>query len=219
MRRIVVKTAVAILLLALPMVAKSQVFVKLNLPYACVGVINPQLEFIVGPHSSVVIDPTYSPWQSVNGKHLHFGILQNEYRCYIKREAQGLYFSIHAGAQLFDLTRPYPFRNGKLLDWEEGFGRGFGVMVGLGIGYEHRFKERWVVDAYFAFDRMWSWYNDYNSKGEINMYPAHHKPPMAEPDPFNGSDEWLPSKIGLAIGYMIFDPQRERRKAERAKTH
>lgn len=219
MRRIVVKIAVAVVLFALPMVAKSQAFVKLNLPYACVGIINPQLEFIVGPHSSVVIDPIYSPWQSVNGKHLHFGILQNEYRCYIKREAQGLYFSIHAGTQLFDLTRPYPFRNGKLLDWEEGFGRGFGVMIGLGIGYEHRFKERWVVDAYFAFDRMWSWYNDYNAKGEINMYPAHHKPPMAEPDPFNGSDEWLPSKIGLAIGYMIFDPQRERRKAEKAKVH
>ena len=216
------KIALLAAMLVLPMVGKSQVYLKLNLPYACVGIINPQLEFIVGPHSSVVIDPTYSPWRSVDGKHLNFGILPNEYRFYIKREAKGFYFSVNAGMQLFDLTRPYLFNKvgnkRKFITWEQGFGRGFGVMVGLGIGYEHRFKERWVVDAFFAFDRMWSWYNDYNAQGEISMNPNHHKPPIHEPDPFNGSAEWLPSKIGLSIGYMIFDPQRSKRKAEQAKS-
>ena len=211
------KIVVVIAMLALPVVGKSQIYLKLNLPYACVGVINPQLEFIVGPHSAIVIDPTYSPWRSINGKHLNFGILQNEYRFYIKREAKGFYVSANAGMQLFDLTRPYLFRNGKVLSWEPGFGRGFGVMVGFGIGYEHRFKERWVVDAFFAFDRMWSWYNDYDAEGKVNMYPNHQKEPPY-PDPFNGSDEWLPSKIGISIGYMIFDPQRSKRKAEQTKS-
>ncbi|MBR4849464.1 MAG: DUF3575 domain-containing protein [Alistipes sp.] len=216
MHSIAKKLIIAVAVLAIPAMAKSQVYTKLNLLYACAGIVNPQLEFVVGPHSSIVIDPTYSPWESIDGKHFHFGILQNEYRCYIKREAQGFYFSTHIGVQLFDITRPYPFSNGKLVSWRGGFCRGFGAMFGLGIGYEHRFKERWVVDAYFAFDRMWSWYNGYDDDGKIQMYPRHQKEPPY-PDPFNGSAEWLPSKIGLSIGYMIFDPQSSRRKAEKAQ--
>lgn len=216
MRNFILKTIVIAAALALPLTAHSQIYAKLNALYACAGIINPQLEFTVGPHSSIVIDPTYSPWKSINGKHLHFGILQTEYRYYIKREARGFYVSGHAGVQLFDLTRPFLFQNGKFLTWEQGFGRGFGVMVGVGIGYTHTFKERWVVDAFFAFDRMWSWYNDYFANGEINMFPAHQKEPKF-PDPFNGSAEWLPSKIGVAIGYKIFDPNRPARQRKGAK--
>ena len=197
-------------MMAMPAVAKSQIYAKLNALYAVVGVINPQLEFIVGPHSSISIDPTFSPHKTIKwGKrddiHAMFGILQTEYRFYIKREARGFYVSAHAGVQMFELTRPFFFRNDKLITFEPGFGRGFGAMTGIGIGYSHTFKERWVVDAFFAFDRMWSWYNDYKSNGEINLYPAHQHEPKY-PDPFNGSAEWLPSKIGVSIGYKIFDP-------------
>ena len=214
-----IKTTILAVMLIAPYMAQSQIYAKLNTLYACVGIINPQLEFVVGPHSSIVIDPTYSPWKSVKGKHFNFGILQNEYRFYIKREAKGFYVSANTGMHLFDMTRPYLFNKvgGKrtFITWEQGFGRGFGVMVGLGVGYTHRFKERWVVDAYFAFDRMWSWYNDYDAKGQINMYPRHEKEPPY-PDPFNGSAEWLPSKIGLSIGYMIFDPNKPRTKGPKS---
>ncbi len=216
MQKKFVKIVLLVAMFAIPTMASSQIYTKLNLLYACAGVINPQLEFTIGPHSAIVIDPTYSPWQNVKGKHLHFGILQTEYRFYIKPEARGFYVSAHAGTQLFDLTRPYFFQNGKFLSWESGFGRGFGVMVGLGIGYTHTFKERWVVDAYFAFDRMWSWYNDYYANGQINMYPGHQKEPLY-PDPFNGSAEWLPSKIGVAIGYKIFDPTKPRKASKQRR--
>ncbi len=213
MQKRVLKVVILLAMLATPLMAQSQIYAKLNTIYACMGIINPQLEFVVGPHSSIVIDPTYSPWSSIKGKHFNFGILQNEYRFYIKREAQGFYVSANAGMQLFDMTRPYLFQKvgnkRKFITWEQGFGRGFGVMVGLGIGYTYRFKERWVLDAYFAFDRMWSWYNDYDANGKINMYPRHQKEPPY-PDPFNGSAEWLPSKVGFAIGYMIFDPNKSK---------
>lgn len=197
-------------ILAMPAVAKSQIYAKLNALYAVAGVVNPQLEFVVGPHSSVSIDPMFSPYKSISiGKykdvHALFGILQTEYRFYIKREAKGFYVSANAGMQAFDMSRPYLFQGGKLVTFEQGFGRGFGVMAGIGVGYSHHFKERWVVDAFFAFDRMWSWYNDYNADGSINLFPRHQHEPKF-PDPFNGSAEWLPSKIGVSIGYKIFDP-------------
>ena len=218
------KKVFAILLctmMAIPALSQAQIYAKINALYAVAGIINPQLEFVVGPHSSVVIDPTFSPHKNLkigsrDDIHALFGILQTEYRYYIKREAQGFYVSANVGMQAFELTRPYLFPKGKLVSFEGGFGRGFGVMTGLGIGYSHTFKERWVVDAFFAFDRMWSWYNDYDSKGAIDLFPRHQKEPKF-PDPFNGSAEWLPSKIGVAIGYKIFDPTLKNRSCRERK--
>ncbi len=221
MKNRVFRVIIAVAMVALPMVSKAQIYAKLNALYAVVGVINPQLEFVVGPHSSISIDPTFSPhktikWGNRNDIHAQFGILQTEYRFYIKSEARGFYVSANAGMQAFDLTRPYIFQNKKLVSFEQGFGRGFGVMVGIGIGYSHTFKERWVVDAFFAFDRMWSWYNDYTANGEINLFPRHQKEPKF-PDPFNGSAEWLPSKIGVSIGYKIFDPSAKRKSCKQRR--
>lgn len=206
---------------AIPTMAQAQIYAKLNALYAVVGVINPQLEFVVGPHSSISIDPMFSPYKTIkwgerNDIHAQCGILQTEYRFYIKPEARGFYVSANAGMQAFDLTRPYLFQNGKIISFEQGFGRGFGLMVGIGIGYTHTFKERWVVDAFFAFDRMWSWYNDYLANGEINLFPRHQKEPKY-PDPFNGSAEWLPSKIGVSIGYKIFDPTAKRKSCKQRR--
>ena len=210
MKKIIFALLLAIAMMAMPMVAQAQIYAKLNALYAVAGVVNPQLEFVVGPHSSVSIDPMFSPYKTIkwgNRDDIHalFGILQAEYRYYINRDVKGFYVSANAGMQAFDISRPYLFQNNKLVTFEEGFGRGFGMMVGIGIGYSHHFKERWVVDAFFAFNRMWSWYNDYFANGEINMFPRHQKEPKF-PDPFNGSAEWLPSKIGVSIGYKIFDP-------------
>lgn len=211
----------AVVIMAVPAVSQAQIYAKLNALYAVVGVVNPQLEFVVGPHSSISIDPMFSPYKSIkwgdrNDIHAQFGILQAEYRFYIKREARGFYVSANAGMQAFDMTRPYLFQGGKFISFEVGFGRGFGLMAGIGIGYTHTFKERWVVDAFFAFDRMWNWYNDYLANGEINLFPRHQKEPKY-PDPFNGSAEWLPSKIGVSIGYKIFDPSLPRKTAKQRR--
>ena len=83
----------AFMLMAVPMVSQAQIYAKLNALYAVAGVINPQLEFVVGPHSSVSIDPMFSPYKTIkwgdrNDIHALFGILQTEYRYYIKREAR-----------------------------------------------------------------------------------------------------------------------------------
>lgn len=211
----------ALAMLAMPTVAKAQIYAKVNALYACVGIINPQLEFVVGPHSSISIDPMFSPhrtikWGDRDDIHARFGIFQTEYRFYINREVRGFYVSANVGMHAFDMTRPFFFQNGKTISFEQGFGRGWGIMVGLGIGYSHTFKERWVVDAFFAFDRMWSRYNDYFKNGEINLFPAHQHE-TKYPDPYNGSAEWLPSKIGVSIGYKIFDPSQPRKTAKQRR--
>ena len=221
MKKTISIALLAVAMLAMPSVAKSQIYAKVNALYACVGIINPQLEFVVGPHSSISIDPMFSPhktikWGNRDDIHARFGIFQTEYRFYINREVRGFYISANAGMHAFDMTRPFFFQNGKTISFEQGYGKGWGLMVGLGIGYSHTFKERWVVDAFFAFDRMWSHYNDYKSNGEVNLFPAHQHEPKY-PDPYNGSSEWLPSKIGVSIGYKIFDPTLPRKTAKQRR--
>ena len=82
-------------------------------------------------------------------------------------------------------------------------------MFGLAFGYEYKFKERWLLDAYLGWAYMASWYNGYSLDGQIDMNP-HRPVPPEHPDPWNGSAEWLPNKIGLSIGLLICDPHRNK---------
>lgn len=188
--------------------ASAQIYTKLNLLYAAVGVINPQFEFTVSPHSTISMDLTYSPWKSINGHHMNFGIFQGEYRYYFRGSNNGWYLSGNFGLTGFDISKPQLFKDG-FISFKDGWSKGFGAMIGVGFGYEHVFRERWVVDAFFAFDFVHSWYNGYNSDGSIIMNPQGHEE-YEHPDPFNCSSEWMPVKIGVSVGYRIFNPDRRR---------
>ena len=188
----------------------SQVNLKLNCLCAVAGVINPQAEFVLSNHSSMSLDVTYSPWRSINGRHANFGIFTGEYRYYVGRHrASGFYVSGHAGMMGFDISKPRMFSDGKFISFKDGYSKGFGVILGIGIGYQHEFCRRWVVDAFLGASWLHSWYNGYSKDGGINMTPNHTKPTSYD-DPFNMSGEFLPTKIGVSIGYRIFDPARHR---------
>lgn len=191
----------------------AQMFVKVNALYAVAGVINPQIEAVVAPHSTLSIDVTYSPWKRFAGKHAEFGIFQGEYRYYFRRAASGWYVSVNAGMAAFDVNKPQLFKQG-FISFKSEYAKGFGIMVGGGGGYQHTFRERWVVDAFIAFDFLRSWYNGYSANGEIVMNPMGHEH-YKHPDPFNGSADCLP-KIGVSLGYRFFDPAKHRRGGEGA---
>lgn len=191
--------------------ASAQTYLKLNCLYAVAGVINPTLEVAMSPHSTVSLDITYSPWRSVKGVHLNFGILNGEYRYYFKHSCRGWYVSGNVGMTGFDLSKPRILSHKKLLSFKEGYSKGFGLMVGVGFGYQHVFRERWVVDAFIAGDWFCNWYNGYLSNGAVNMEPFGHEN-YEHSDPFNGSGEILPAKIGVSIGYRIISPDSKRKK-------
>ena len=106
----------------------------------------------------------------------------------------------------FDMSKPYI--EGWKLKFEDRYCKGYGMMIGLCAGYEYQFGERWLLDAYVGWAWMDSHYNGYSFDGEIDMNP--HRPVQPKhPDPFNGSSEWYPNKIGVSIGYRIFQPKRK----------
>ena len=185
----------------------AQGYVKLNLPYAAVGIINPAVEFAISPRSTLQTEVVISPWQSVNGHHMTYGILMGEYRRYFRGHNDGWYLGANLGMQAFDLSKPY-FQDWKIR-FENRYCKGYGMMIGVCVGYEYRFRERWLVDAFLGWAYMSSFYNGYSMEGEIDMHP--HRPAWKEPkhaDPFNGSAEWYPNKIGVSIGYRIFQPKK-----------
>ena len=182
----------------------SGITLKLNAAYALVGVVNPQLEFRLTPHSAFQTEFVYSPWRSINGKHMHFGIFLNEYRYYVSERTKGFYVGANVGLMAFDMSKPY-IVDGKLR-CQDRYSKGGGYMLGAVFGYEWRFARRWLLDVFVGFSYMHSWYVGYSLDGEVDMYP--HRPPHKQPkypDPLNASAEWLPNKAGISIGFLLWD--------------
>lgn len=190
----------------------AQTHVKLNGIYALAGIINPSVEFPLSTKSTFQAEIVWSPWESVtiNGRSgpMKFGIFLNEYRRYFRQRNEGWYLAANAGGMVFNMTKPY---------WEQGLhlqqksAKGYGLMFGLAAGHEWQIHERWMIDVYFSWSFMSSWYNGYSlvdglvegdytyNKGELILHPIGH-----EHNPWNGSAEWLPNKIGISVGYRIF---------------
>ena len=192
-------------------VAQGQIYGKLNGLYALGGVINPQVEMTLSPHSTFQVEIVYSPWRYVNfdghNKPENFGIFLNEYKYYFKEVNNGWYVCMNVGMMAYHMTKP-TIHNGKLA-LNSKYGRGWGFQLGVGGGYQYKFCDRWLLDAFFSFGYMNSKYNSYIlATDEIEMYPARSKQPDPA-DPWNGSGEWLPNKIGLSIGYLLFKPAKK----------
>ena len=208
----ILKTLLILFALSLPTQRlDAQIYAKLNGLYALVGVINPAVEFTVSPKSTFQTEIVFSPWKYVNDhgvdKPMKFGILMTEYRRYFKQHNWGWYLGANMGMMGFKMSKPQ-FSDGWFL--ENRYSKGYGMMIGICGGFEYQFADRWLPDAYFGWSYMLSWYNGYSLDGTIDLYP--HRPVQLEkPDPFNGSHEWLPNKIGVSIGFMIFNPARRGR--------
>ena len=204
----ILKTLLILFALSLPTQRlDAQIYAKLNGLYALVGVINPAVEFTVSPKSTFQTEIVFSPWKYVNDhgvdKPMKFGILMTEYRRYFKQHNRGWYLGANMGMMGFKMSKPQ-FSDGWFL--ENRYSKGYGMMIGICGGFEYQFADRWLLDAYFGWSYMLSWYNGYSLDGTIDLYP--HRPVQLEkPDPFNGSHEWLPNKIG----FMIFNPARRGR--------
>lgn len=203
--------------------AHGQTYIKINGLYALVGVINPAVEFALSPHSTFQTEIVFSPWKSIKdngvGKPMLVGIFNNEYRYYFKERNSGWYAGVHGGVLTFNMTKPNFGSGGGLL--KNTSAKGYGFNFGAVGGYQWRFGEKWILDAYFGFGYILSYYNSYAlvdgvveggityNKGELIMTP--HRPVQPNsPDPFNSSAEWLPTKIGVSIGMLIFDPKKHR---------
>ena len=140
-----------------------------------------------------------------------FAIFMSESRRFFEEYNRGWHLGDNVGMMAFDMSKPYI--EGWKLKFEDRYCKGYGMMIGLCVGYEYQFGKRWLLDAFLGWAWMDSHYNGYSFDGQVDMYP--HRPVQPEhPDPFNGSSEWYPNKIGVSIGYRIFTPRNKQRTAD-----
>lgn len=202
--------------------ANAQIYVKLNVPYALVGLINPAVEFKLSPKSTFQTEFTVSPWKYIRwygvNRPMTFIIFSNEYRRYFKQHNQGWYAGLNAGMMAFNMTKPL------MSEGRRGFkntsSKGYGFMLGATAGYQWRFKDKWILDAFAGLAWMNTHYNAYAlvdgvveggrvyNRGETILTPGVTDWGDKPVDPLNGSGEWLPNKIGVSLGILIFDPQK-----------
>lgn len=184
---------------------RAAAVLKLNVAYAAVGVINPQIEFPISRNSSFQTEVVYSPWQSINGHPFHFGIFLNEYRYHIPR-TNGLYVGLNGGMMAFKMSKPMLVD--RSIVFQNRYCKGYGYMFGAVVGYSWKFARRWMLDLFVGFGYMHSSYNGYSMDNVVDMYP--HRPEDKQPtspDPLNNSAEWLPNKAGISIGFLLFNKE------------
>lgn len=202
--------------------APAQIYGKLNGLYALGGVINPAVEIGLSRHSSFQTEIVFSPWKSItdNGvsKPMLIGLLSNEYRYYFKEKNDGWYLGMHGGIMTFNMTKP-AFGGGSL--FKNTSSKGYGFNLGAVCGYEWKLGDKWLLDAFIGFGYYLSYYNAYAlvdgvvdggvtyNKGDLILTPHRDQQPD-KPEPFNGSAEWLPTKAGISVGILIFDPAKHR---------
>lgn len=206
MKRLLYIAIVALLGCGMTTTASAQTYIKLNGLYALGGVVNPQVEFRISPHSTFQTEVVYSPWQSIKGHPMHFGIFQNEYRYYIREHNRGFYVAANGAMKAFNMSKP-TLQNHRIV-FQNRYCKGWGVMFGVAIGYEYCFAERWLLDVYAGFGYSHCWYNGYSMDGVIDMHPSRPEDKQpASPDPYNVSAQWIPTKVGLSIGVLINRPK------------
>lgn len=220
------KSFVVILVLLFAAAGKSsaQIYAKLNAPYAFVGVINPSFEFTLSEKSTFQTDIVISPWNSIEwkgiGRPMKFLLFTNEYRRYFKRHNSGWYVGADAGIMTFHMAKP-EFNNGKL-GLQDVASKGYGFLLGVSGGYELKLGEKWIMDAFVGFGWLGSMHNVYAlkdgivqggriyNKGELIVTPGNGDWGDKREDSWNGSGEWLPFKIGVSFGAVIFDPNKRK---------
>ena len=130
----------------------AQTYVKLNGLYALVGVVNPAVEFTISPKSTFQTEIVVSPWKSINNHHALFLYLHGRIPPLFQGAQPRLVPPEPISACRLSTSRNPTSKTGSL-KFENRYSKGYGFMIGLCVGYEHIFRERWVLDAYFG----WSW--------------------------------------------------------------
>lgn len=178
--------------------AMAQTSIKTNALYWMAGVPNASLEVGFARKWSYNVDLVYSPWERfLDNKPLIIGQFINEVRFYPKQVNKGFYVGGYAAGHGFKMSK-----------WNYGYDRyqiGYGISLGVSVGYELPISNRWLVDFYAGGGWQLSWYRGFNYPSG-DMYIG-----------WNASGEWIPYKIGVAFSYRLSkksSPYGDKRKAK-----
>lgn len=166
-------------------------YIKGNALLANFGIINLGYEHQLDKNKTLQIDALYSPWKSIQGNHVEALILTVEGRYFLNDAFDKWYIGGHIGGSTFNLTK-WNYWNRNL------YQKGYNYMVGLTLGYEFQWKERWIVDVHIGGGTIQSFYKGYEIDKKTGN-PVRYE----DAEGYNKSGEIIPYKLGVMIGYKL----------------
>lgn len=102
-----------------------------------------------------------------------------EGRYYFREAFDGWYVGANMGFGVYDMTKWDYFGTGK-------YQRGFNYMLGVVVGYQYRWREKWTIDLFWGGGNSQGFYHGYglNEEGILERYENASW--------FNRSGEWVP---------------------------
>lgn len=155
-----------------------------------IGILNMGIEVPVHKKTSLQSDVLLSPWKSFAGHRALVAMGNVEGRLYFKEALQGWYAGVNMGAGVYELTKWNYAGSNK-------FQRGFTLMAGASIGYQHNFSDRWGIDIHIGGGTVQSFYRGYEKI--TGKYITRYEYAV----PWNRSGEQLPYRTNIMLVYRL----------------
>lgn len=191
------KKGIAVFLLMCSLYVYSQEnsrhsYLKANLLFLPVGVINVGAEFQISNKNTIQADVLASPWRSIKGEHAQIYLGTLEARHYFQEAFNGFYAGINAGGGYYNAT--------KWDHWNMNqYQVGYTIVAGATVGYQMKISEAWNLDFFLGGGMMQSLYRGYRKlpagEGRVVRYDGAQG--------LNKSGELLPYKGGIMISYKL----------------
>lgn len=164
--------------------ASAQTAIKTNALYWSVLLPNVQVETKLADNLTFQGEVNTSFWENAfDGRPMVGAQFIVGARWYNKEEFNGFYLGGDFG---FDI-----YRTSKWIYTPNYIQHGIGYYLGVTVGYQLPLGKRWSIDFYVGGGwHLGKYYGTYADTGEIY-------------EPWNGSGEWIPYKLGVALGFKL----------------
>ncbi|GEM_PF-3082713 len=170
---------------------------KLN-SLAFVGIVNPAMEFKLNEKLTLqgeVLMSFYFKEFLGSGKPFAAGLVFCEGRYYPRRAMSGFFFGPVVGGGAYKLNKGiYPLYKDQYKG--DSYQQGWNMMLGLSVGYQFSFSERWGLELCWGGGYQHSWYRGYKRKKKDEPYHMYVD--------WNKDAEFLPFfKGGVMVTYKF----------------
>ncbi len=170
--------------------AYGQTYIKLNAPAALLGVLNPSVETSLGKNWTFSFE-FLATFRNESNSHGPFRVLMimPEGRYYFNEKFKGFYAGVNTGYAMARMTKPNWWGEDYAAD--HIYDVAWIIVAGVNFGYEYHFNDRWMAEVFIGGGRAWS------------MHERFKYPDGGRGTKLNGSEEYLPYKGGVNVGYRL----------------
>lgn len=181
---------------------------KVNIPFAALGIINLAVEKPINKKLSLQAEGLISPWKSFHGKNLkvYMGTLEGRY--YFDEVMKKWYIGAYGSIAAFDLQKWNYYSAKPVLDalgnpellgdgsarMTERYQRGIAFIFGISGGYHFTINTKLGLDVFVGIGNAQSIYRGY-LKDNNERYDGAEK--------WNKSGEIIPTRGGLMLTYKM----------------